>query len=230
MIAALIVAAGRSTRMGGNDKLFLPVSGLPVVAHTWRRFDQLPEIDLVVLVIRSECEKSFRELAIRIGVRKPFHLVIGGAERQDSVWNGIERLPDGVTLVAIQDAARPCTCGGLIADTIRQAQKTGAAVAAQRMVDTVKESNADGTVARTLDRSRLWAVQTPQTFQVAVIKAALMEARQRGLKLTDDTAACELIGAPVALVESSAPNPKVTSPADIPFVESLLSRMETQSR
>lgn len=230
MIAALIVAAGRSTRMGGVDKLFLSVAGLPVVGHTWRRFDQLPEIGLVILVIRPESEMQFRELAVRIGARKPFHIVVGGEERQDSVWNGIERLPDEVSLVAIQDAARPCACDSLIADTIEQARKSGAAVAAQKMIDTVKESRADGTVAKTLDRSHLWAVQTPQVFQKQVIRAALMEARQRGLKLTDDTAACELIGAPVTLVSSVAPNPKVTSPSDLPYVELLLSQMENQSK
>lgn len=230
MIAALIVAAGRSTRMGGVDKLFLSVSGVPVVGHTWRRFDQLPEIGCVVLVIRPENETQFRELGKRIGVRKPYHLIAGGEERQDSVWNGIEQLPADVTLVAIQDAARPCTSQKLIVDTLRQAQKSGAAVAARKVVDTIKESHGDGTIANTLDRSRLWAVQTPQTFRVDVIKAALMSARQRGLKLTDDTAACELIGAPVTLVESSELNPKVTCLDDVPFIESLLARIESESK
>src|SRR5258708_5511943 len=102
------------------------------------------------------------------------------------------------------------------------ARETGAAVAAQRVRDPIKESADGQTIARTLDRSRLWAVQTPQSFRVGVIRQALGAVRQKGLRVTDDTAACELIGQPVKLVESGAPNPKVTVPADLPYIELLL--------
>jgi 2-C-methyl-D-erythritol 4-phosphate cytidylyltransferase len=107
----------------------------------------------------------------------------------------------------------------LIIDTIRAARELGAAVAAQRMVDTVKQASQDLTIARHLDRNSLWAVQTPQTFRVEVIRRALVEARRLGLSFTDDTAACELIGQPVKLVESQSPNPKVTIPSDLPYLE-----------
>jgi 2-C-methyl-D-erythritol 4-phosphate cytidylyltransferase len=124
--------------------------------------------------------------------------------------------------VAIQDAARPCTSGELIAATFKRRDETGAAVAAQPVTDTIKES-ADGKfIQRTLDRSKLWSVQTPQTFRVEVIRRAIGRRAQKILIFTDDTAACELIGQPVRLV-SSAPNPKVTVPGDLPFIrESLL--------
>src|ERR1043165_2510666 len=216
MICALLVAAGRGTRMGPNlDKLFLEAAGRPVVAHTWSRFEAVPMIDELVIVTREDLKPSFQELAGRFGFRKPFRLVTGGAERQDSVSHGLAALPEGTELVAIQDAARPCTPSALIEATLHAARETGAAVAAQRVTDTIKESADGRTIAQHLDRHRLWSVQTPQTFRVEVIRRALATVRGRGLVFTDDTAACELIGQPVRLVESPSPNPKVTVPADL---------------
>jgi 2-C-methyl-D-erythritol 4-phosphate cytidylyltransferase len=156
------------------------------------------------------------------GFRKPYRCVNGGAERQDSVWNGLEAVSPGTEIVAIQDGARPCTSGALIADTIAAARETGAAVAAAAVTDTIKESSDGRFAERTLDRSRLWAVQTPQTFRLEVIRRALAEVRRRGLHVTDDTAACELIGQPVRLVARPEPNPKVTRPEDLPAIAALL--------
>lgn len=225
MVFAIIVAAGKGVRMGPNtDKLFLELNGRPVIAHTWGTFDRAPSVDEIILVVRDGMQPVFTRLAQECGFRKPFRLVPGGKERQDSVWNGLEALPAGAEIVAIQDAARPCTTPELIAATIDAARRVGAAVAAQPLVDTVKESQDGQFVARTLDRSRLWAVQTPQTFRVEIIRRALSEVRQRGLMVTDDTAACELIGQPVKLVASGAPNPKVTRPEDLPYIEQLLKR------
>jgi len=223
MTSAIIVAAGLGTRMGpGVDKLFLQLDGCPIVAHTWRRFDQAACIDDILLVVREGTQTAFTELARQRQFRKPFQLVIGGQERQDSVWNGLAALPPAADIVAIQDAARPCTSQALIAATVAAARQTGAAVAAQRVTDTIKESGDGHLIERTLDRSRLWAVQTPQTFRVEIIRRALAEVRRRGLLVTDDTAACELIGQPVQLVPSPLPNPKVTCPEDLPCVEALL--------
>jgi 2-C-methyl-D-erythritol 4-phosphate cytidylyltransferase len=211
--------------MGPNvDKLFLEVQGYPVVAHAWGGFDQAECIDEIVLVIREGLNAAFMELAHRFQFRKPFVLVAGGEERQDSVWNGLAAVSGGTALVAIQDAARPCTSQELIKATVAAARETGAAVAAQAVTDTIKES-ADGQfVGRTLDRSRLWAVQTPQSFRIEVIRQALVEVRRRGVRVTDDTAACELIGQPVRLVVSAGPNPKVTRPEDLPIIEALLGK------
>jgi 2-C-methyl-D-erythritol 4-phosphate cytidylyltransferase len=223
MNTAILVAAGKGVRMGtGVDKLFLEVAGRPVVAHTWQRFNDVKCIAEIVLVVRDGMQKSFAELAARFHLTKPFRIVAGGAERQDSVWNGLEALPVTAEIVAIHDAARPCASDELIATTVQAADETGAAVAAQPVTDTIKES-ADGRLIQcTLDRSKLWAVQTPQSFRVEVIRRALAEVRRRRLIYTDDTAACELIGQPVRLVSSIAPNPKVTVPGDLPFVEMLL--------
>ena len=223
MNAAILVAAGQGTRMGaGVDKLFLEAAGRPVVAHTWQRFDDAGCIGEIILVVRNGMEAAFAKLAETYHFQKPFRIVKGGVERQDSVWNGLEALSPGAQIVAIQDAARPCTTGELIAATIQAAGEEGAAVAAQPVTDTIKET-ADGRfIQRTLDRSKLRSVQTPQTFRVDVIRRALVEVRRRGLIFTDDTAACELIGQPVRLITTVAPNPKVTVPGDLPWIETLL--------
>ena len=223
MISAIIVAAGRGTRMGPDiDKLFLEIHGRPIVAHTWKAFEQARCIDEIIVVVREEMRDAFAELAKQHGFVKPYRLVAGGKERQDSVWNGLEALSPQSEIVAIQDGARPCVTERLIWETILAARETGAAVAAQPVTDTLKES-ADGKfVARTLDRSRIWSVQTPQTFRVEIIRKALGEARRQNAVVTDDTAACEFIGQAVQLVPSHSPNPKVTRPADLKAVEALL--------
>lgn len=225
MNSAIVVAAGRGTRMGnGVDKLWLNLAGRPVIAHVWDTWDRLAEVQEIILVTRPENAAALRDLAQRAGFRKPFRLVAGGPRRQDSVWNGLQAVGPESELVAVQDAARPCTHPDLIRACYEAARRTGAAVAAQPVVDTIKESPDGRFVTRTLDRSRLWAVQTPQTFRVEVLRHALAEVRQRGLEITDDTAACELIGQPVELVFHPAPNPKLTRPEDRPYLEWLLSR------
>jgi 2-C-methyl-D-erythritol 4-phosphate cytidylyltransferase len=223
MTSAVIVAAGRGTRMGPDvDKLFLPVVGRPVVAHTWLRFDGVAEVDDIIVVVREGMQPTFEEIAGGLRLTKPWRLVAGGEARQDSVWNGLEALKAGSALVAIQDGARPCTSPTLIRQTLVAAREHGAAVAAQPVTDTIKESEDGTSIARHLERGRLWAVQTPQSFRVEVIRKALAAVRNKGLRVTDDTAACELIGQEVKLVESAEPNPKVTVPADVAYIELLL--------
>jgi 2-C-methyl-D-erythritol 4-phosphate cytidylyltransferase len=223
VISAIIVAAGKGTRMGPNvDKLFIEIAGRPLVAHTWQRFERAGAVDEIILVVREGMQSAFIELARQFDFKKRFRVVPGGLERQDSVWNGLESIQSHSEIVVIQDGARPCPGEKLINDTINAARETGAAVAAQRVTDTIKESDGGSLVARTVDRARLWSVQTPQTFRVEVIRAALTAVREKGLILTDDTAACELIGQPVRLVESTQPNPKATAPSDVPLLEVLL--------
>lgn len=226
MNSAILVAAGKGTRMGAKvDKLFLEVAGRPVVAHTWQRFNDAKCIDEIIVVVRDGMQSTFSEVAQLYQFTKKHRVVVGGAERQDSVWNGLEALSKECEIVSIQDAARPCTSEDLIQACIDAARETGAAVAAQPVTDTLKETADGRTILRTVDRSRLWAVQTPQTFKVDVIRAALSEVRKNGLQVTDDTAACELIRQPVRLVVSATPNPKVTVPGDVAYVEAILRGM-----
>jgi 2-C-methyl-D-erythritol 4-phosphate cytidylyltransferase len=221
MNAAILVAAGKGIRMG-TDKLWLEIAGRPVIAHTWKNFNDAKCVDEIILVVRDGMLEKFSELAKEFYFQKPFRIVVGGAERQDSVWNGLEALSQKTEIVAIHDAARPCVTEELIAATINAARETGAAVAAQQITDTIKETADGETISCTLDRSKLWSVQTPQTFRVEIIRRAISVARQKKMIFTDDTAACELIGQQVQLVPSATPNPKVTVPGGLPFIEMLL--------
>jgi 2-C-methyl-D-erythritol 4-phosphate cytidylyltransferase len=223
MNVAILVAAGRGARMG-RDKLFLRVAGKPVIAHTWERFDESKIIHEIVIVVRAGMEKKFLAVAKRFQYQKKFQIVVGGAERQDSVWNGLQAAPEETQIVVIHDAARPCVSEDLIAATIKSAEEAGAAVAAHPITDTIKESADGRLIQKTLDRSKLWGMETPQTFRLEVIRRAIGAARTRKMIFTDDTAACELIGQPVRLVSSIAPNPKVTVLGDLPIVETLLQK------
>lgn len=206
----------------GADKLFLELAGRPVIAHTWQKFNDAKCVDEIILVVGEGRQKDFEPLAKKFHFKKPFRIVVGGAERQDSVWNGLEALSSKAEIAVIHDAARPCVTDELIAATIDAAKKSGASVAAQQITDTIKESADGKIISRTLDRSKLWSVQTPQTFRVEIIRRAIAEARNKNLIFTDDTAACELVGQAVQLVQSKTPNPKVTVPADLLFIENLL--------
>lgn len=227
MISAVIVAAGRGTRMGPNiDKIFLEVAGHPIIAHTWKRFDASPSIDELIFVVREGMASEFQKLSEEYQFTKSFRIVHGGKERQDSVANGLAAISSACEYVAIHDGARPCVTEKIITDTVAAARQFGAAIAATKVTDTLKESDPHGVITRNVDRSKLWAVQTPQIFKVEIIRKALRAVAQSNASVTDDAAACEFIGQPVKLVESETPNPKATSKADLPFLELLL---KTQS-
>ena len=229
MVSVVIVAAGKGRRMGPEvDKLFLEVAGQPIIAHTWARFDQSPSVDEIVLVVREGMQDVFREIANDRAFTKPFRLVPGGKERQDSVWNGVTAVNEASEIIAIHDGARPCVTEAIIRACIAAAREVGAAVAAGEVTDTIKETEADELISKHIDRSRLRAVQTPQVFQAEVIRRALGNVQEQGVAVTDDTAACETIGQAVKLVSSRTPNPKATSPADIPYLELLLRRFQSE--
>ena len=221
-VSIVIVAAGGGSRMGQGDKLFLDIAGLPLIGHTWRRCDLFPDADEIILVTRDDMRTLFEELAKRIDARKPWQLVTGGAERQDSVWNGVNATAADSGLVAIQDGARPCTPRSAIQAALAAARETGAAVLARRVGDTLKRGDGQLQIVGTIDRENVWAVQTPQVFRREIILAALAKVRDEGLSITDDTAACEVLGQKVKLIECNQPNPKATTPADLPYIESLL--------
>ena len=208
--------------MGRGDKMFLDIAGLPLLGHTWRRFDLLSEADEIILVTRDDVRPALEDLAKRINAQKPWQLVAGGVERQDSVWNGVNATTAESEIIAIQDGARPCTPLAAIQLALVMAREMGAAVLARRMADTLKRGDSEGQIVGTVDRENLWAVQTPQVFRREIILAALAKVRDEGLSITDDTAACEALGQSVKLVECDQPNPKATTPADLPYIESLL--------
>ena len=223
-VSIVIVAAGSGSRMGRGDKMFLDIAGLPLLGHTWRRFDLLSVADEIILVTRDDARPVLEDLAKRINAQKPWQLVAGGVERQDSVWNGVNATTAESEIIAIQDGARPCTPLAAIQLALVTAREMGAAVLARRLADTLKRGDGEGQIVGTVDRENLWTVQTPQVFRREIILAALAKVRDEGLSITDDTAACEALGQAVKLVECDHPNPKATTPADLPYIESLLAQ------
>lgn len=226
MVSAVIVAAGRGSRMGGpTDKVFLEVAGRPIISHTWQRFDDSSLIDEIVFVVRDEARELFRSIARSQGFQKPYKLVEGGGQRQDSVWNGVLGCDPQSDIIAIHDGARPCVTEKILSDTIGSALRTGAAVTGSRIVDTIKTVSADGLLVDHLDRDLLRAVQTPQVFKAQLIREALQKASEEGVQYTDDTAAVQALGHSVTVVETSEPNPKATVPSDLALIERRLATM-----
>jgi len=223
MTSAVIVAAGQGMRMSAaTDKLFLEVAGQPVIAHTWQRLDAHPEIDEIILVIREIAREDFNQLAASLSLTKPHQFTLGGEQRQDSVINGLNAISPDCKLVAIHDGARPCVSLQTITETLAAANQTGAAVVGSRVADTLKRADNEQCIQSNVDRTNLWAVQTPQAFRPEIIRRAVAAVAEQGLTVTDDTTACELIGQSVTLIASDTPNPKVTTAADLPLIEALL--------
>jgi 2-C-methyl-D-erythritol 4-phosphate cytidylyltransferase len=223
MIFAIVVAAGKSDRMGSHvDKAFLSLGTQPVLAYCLQAFEKCAEIDGIILVVRKDRLEPARGLVQIFGCSKVVKVVVGGASRQASVLNGLAVLSDDVKFVSIHDGARPCVTPALISETIKAAKRYGSGVAAMKVTDTVKEVKHGITVARTVDRSMLWAVQTPQTFRRDLLEKGYATARKKGLSMTDDASAVELVSKEVRLVPSTWSNVKVTVPEDLAIVAALL--------
>lgn len=221
MVTAVILAAGQSSRMGGaSNKQFLELLGRPVVWYSLAAFQSCPDVHAIVLVRRADYAAQAENVA------RDFSKVVafaeGGRERQDSVWNGLEKCDPRTEIVAVHDGARPLVTPELISATIASARTFGTGIAAMKVVDTMKEATADGIVERTVDRTKLWAVQTPQTCRLEWLRRAYRVVFDAGLVVTDEAAAVEKLGQPVRLVPTSFLNVKITTPTDLAMVEALL--------
>jgi len=217
-LGVVLAAAGSSRRLG-FDKLFTPVLGKTVFQFTLERLLASPDVAQVVVATSAEnlpVVQGF--IASSNPGGKPVAVVAGGAERQDSVMAGLKALDPALDYVLIQDAARPFLSPELIASVFAAAQEHGAAVCGHPSIDTLKEVREEGgeirAVARTLDRSRIWAVQTPQIFRRSLLVEAYAHVAASGGSVTDDTAAVEALGKPVVIVKSDAFNGKITRKAD----------------
>ncbi len=217
-LGAVIVAAGSGTRMAGMDKVFALLAGRPLLSHTLTAFQECPAVTRIALVLSAANMERGRALASDGGLGKVSAICPGGERRQDSVRIGLEAL-GACDWVAVHDGARPLVTGQLIAAGLQAARETGAAIPALPLADTVKEAGVDGRVARTLDRSRLWAVQTPQIFRYDTL---LRAHREVTTDVTDDAAMLETIGEPVKLFAGDRRNIKVTTPEDLALAEALL--------
>ncbi len=227
MTTAIILAAGKSERMGtGTDKAFLNLGSKPVVAWSMLAFERCPDIDSIVLVVRKDQRMAAQSLAKMFGISKLAKIVPGGARRQDSVAAGIAALDSDARIVAVHDGARPCISPETISEVVKAAKRSGAATTGRHVWDTVKYVERGTTVVRTEDRAKLWAVQTPQAFNANLLRRAYkaLEA-DRKKEVTDDAQAVELLGeegVQVKIVESNAPNFKITTVEDLQLAAAIL--------
>ena len=216
---AVIVAAGNASRMVGIDKVMAPLGGEPMIVKTVRAFQNAVAIKEIVVVTRPDLIEEITRLCKDFD--KVMAVVAGGSDRQESVENGIKALSDKVKLAAIQDGARPLITEAVIDRTVRAAHSYGAAAPAIAVKDTIKIEEG-GIVKETPDRNTLRAVQTPQVFDLDLLRAALQKAREDKAAITDDCSAVERLKFSVKLVEGDERNIKVTTPIDLKIAEILL--------
>lgn len=225
--AAVVVAAGGSTRFGrgpgGERKPLVALAGRTLLEHACAAFAACERVAELVLVVHPEDRVAVERLvATRPDLRRVRALVEGGAERSDSVRLGVRAVDPALALVAVHDAARPLVTTALVDAVYAAAASDGAALAAVAVRDTLKESSDGRRVERTLDRSRLWAAQTPQSFDRARFLAVLERAHAEGLRATDDAALWERAIGPVTIVPGEATNLKLTGPEDLELARGLL--------
>jgi len=217
MTSAIIVAAGSSQRMG-FDKLAAELCGMSVLRHSIHAFLAADSIDAVVVVCPAERWESLDNIASE----KPITRVDGGTHRQDSVEKGLAAIPHNTQWVAVHDGARPLVSPQDIDRCAQAAKDHQAATLARRATDTMKRTNPDDFVTDAVCRDHLWLMETPQTFDANLLQQAYQEVAKQGLTVTDEVSALQAIGIPTKCIESSSPNPKITTPADLRLAAALL--------
>lgn len=232
--AAILLAAGRGTRMAGTveDKVLQKLGRRPVFEHSLRAFAAAEIVDCFVIVFRDQAQRGKLEALVPRSIARKYSIiwVRGGRERQDSVSSALKALTRkrSAGFVFIHDCARPLVEPETLRKLDAFVRRDGAACLAHRVTDTIKRVPGDGSVPvrkrlRTLDRRSLWAMETPQAFDLSLIADAYRVVIQRGLSITDDLSALELAGNhPVSLLENPHPNPKITRPADLAYAGFLL--------
>jgi 2-C-methyl-D-erythritol 4-phosphate cytidylyltransferase len=217
-LGVVVVAAGKSSRMGGLDKIFAPVLGRPLVAYSLARFETFAPATQVALVLDEGSMERGQALVRQAGYRKVVRVCPGGLRRQDSVRSGLESM-DHCDLVVIHDGARPCLDHSILSRGLAAAQEWGAAVAGVPVKDTIKVATSEGLVRKTPERETLWAAQTPQIFRYSLLWDAHQHCHGA---FTDDAAMVESLGHPVKMFLGSYENLKVTTPGDLVAAEAFL--------
>ena len=222
-VCAVIVAAGSSRRMGGENKLLLEIDGVPVLARTLSAFQKCAAIRDIVLVCREQDIMPYTELAKAFSIDKLCTVTRGGETRTESVLAGITAAPENAVLVAVHDGARPLVSEAVITEAVTTAAEYGAAAPVVPVKDSIKRIK-NGNIAADIARDTLAAVQTPQVFRKDLLRRALPSAAERGYSFTDDCAAVESLGTIVKATHGSYQNIKITTPEDILVAEALLTR------
>ena len=221
MTTAIILAAGKSVRMGANvDKAFLSLVNKPVVAWSLMAFEKCADVDKIVLVVRKDQVVASKAVAKMFGVSKVDKIVPGGSKRQESVAAGLAACDVDTRLVVVHDAARPLVTPEMVAEVVKAVRRVPAATLGRPATDTVKLCEKGANVTKTIPRDKLWTVQTPQAFQIKELRAAYKALGST--EVSDDCMAVELNGVPVKIVECCRPNVKITTPEDLQFAAALL--------
>lgn len=230
-VGVVVVAAGKGKRMGtAVSKQHLLLSGKPVLVHTLEAFEAMELVDSVILVIGAGDEGLCGEYVRQYGLNKVDAVLTGGAERQASVYLGLQALDPDIEWVLVHDGVRPFITEREAARCLEAAREHGAAVLAVPVKDTVKIVEPDGRIDSTPDRSRLWAIQTPQAFRVPELLAAHELAVREDFTGTDDAMLVEHAGQSVYVVEGSYANVKITTPEDLEWAEYRMRQGRGESR
>ena len=218
----LIIAAGKSGKLGSKvDRAFLSLGPKPVLAYSLLAFEKCDDIDGVVLVVRKERVDAARSLLQLFGCSKVIDVVAGGTQRSTSVLNGLAALPDDAKQVTIHEASRPLVTSALIAQTTQAVKRGGASSAALKVSDSMMNSDRGVTASDSVEVSKLWALQSPQSFKIDVLRRALenLEPKQ---SLPDEASAVAQLGESVRLVPGSPYNIKILTADDMPLAGILL--------
>jgi len=219
--SVVVVAAGTASRMQGIDKVLAPLGDVPVLVRTLNVFQRCTDVEEIVVVTREDLLVEISDLCKVYKLDKVSKIVVGGAERMLSVRAGLREVRREAQLIAIHDGARPFLSDEVLTQVLRQASESGAAAPAIPVNDTIKRAE-NGIVQETVDRSVLWAIQTPQVFQADLIRAAVEKAAQDNAQVTDDCSVVERLGMKVVLTEGDRQNIKVTTPFDMILGEAIL--------
>ena len=219
--SAVIVAAGSSQRMG-SDKLMMKLGEIPVLARTLKAFQSSPLVDEIVVVTRLDKLQEIADLCKEYGIDKVSRVIAGGKTRTESALAGVSEVSSSAKLIAIHDGARPLVTADVILRTVYAAAEHMAAAPAVPSVDTLKAVDAEGCIIGTVDRETTLRIQTPQIFRAELIKGALKKAVEKGMTLTDDCAAAEMMGVRAKTVLGDEDNIKITTPRDMLFAAEIL--------
>ena len=222
-VSAVIVSAGNSTRMGGINKQFLEIKGMPVVARTISVFEKSELIDEIVVVTRESDIEDIKSLANQYGFKKVTKVVKGGETRQLSVYNGVVAASHNADIIAIHDGARPLVSDRVIAKTVKAASKFGAAATGVKVKDTVKVVDYNDNIVDTPDRTYMRFIQTPQVFNKKMYLDAVNSVKN-SKDFTDDCKLLEAYGKTVKFIDGDYGNIKITTPEDVELAESYLKR------